>query len=234
MTKKYKGKTCAYCASAEAAGADHVFARQFFLPQHRAYLPKVPACGSCNGRKSELELYAVSILPFGGRHSSANENLATMVPKRLARNAPLHRALRNGVSRQWVAGDSGLVVPTTRVPIDAVRLMELFKLIGRGLHYYHWPLLLDANAPVEAMAPRVENEAHLSRLAQSRATEQVSQDLGHGDIHYEGFLIHAGGESQSLWHIQLYGGVTMADANSPGSEASSVWVAIGVPGFAGL
>ena len=43
MGKSFKGKTCVYCATAPAATMDHVFAREFFLADRRANLPKVPA-----------------------------------------------------------------------------------------------------------------------------------------------------------------------------------------------
>lgn len=66
MSKKYKGKLCAYCGRADADTADHVFAKEFFLPPHRDNLPKVPTCSRCNGHKSKLEHYAVAVLPFGG------------------------------------------------------------------------------------------------------------------------------------------------------------------------
>ena len=57
MGKGFKGKTCVYCAAAPAATMDHVFAREFFLVDRRANLPKVPACQACNSAKSGLEHY---------------------------------------------------------------------------------------------------------------------------------------------------------------------------------
>jgi hypothetical protein len=44
MSKKFKGKTCAYCGEREAITGDHVFAREFFLPSDRADLPQAPIC----------------------------------------------------------------------------------------------------------------------------------------------------------------------------------------------
>ena len=98
MSKNFKDKLCVYCAKDESVGADHVFAREFFLIYDRNDLPKVPACSKCNRDKSEMEHYAVSVLPFGGRHATALVYLE-MVPKRLQRNPPLHRSLVEGRGR---------------------------------------------------------------------------------------------------------------------------------------
>ena len=77
MGKKHKGKPCAYCFERLSETADHVFARNFFLPSARANLPQVPACSLCNAQKSALEHYLTSVLPFGGRHKAALPNLKT-------------------------------------------------------------------------------------------------------------------------------------------------------------
>jgi hypothetical protein len=80
MAKGFKGKTCVYCATAPAATMDHVFAREFFLPDRRPNLPKVPACAACNGAKSQLEHYLTAVLPFGGQHADGLAHLSEMVP----------------------------------------------------------------------------------------------------------------------------------------------------------
>lgn len=36
MSKKFKGKKCAYCAERESVTGDHIFAREFFLVAERA------------------------------------------------------------------------------------------------------------------------------------------------------------------------------------------------------
>jgi ribosomal protein L40E len=89
MKKNFKGKICAYCGSAQAATDDHIFARSLFLEGDRPDLPKAPACRKCNEAKSKLEHYVTAVLPFGGRHPQAGENLLKMVPRRLDKNRRL-------------------------------------------------------------------------------------------------------------------------------------------------
>lgn len=96
MSKKFKDKRCAYCAERNAVTGDHIFAREFFLSAARANLPQAPICLECNNEKSKLEHYLTAVLPFGAKHKASLENLASMVPKRLGKNARLHRELVPG------------------------------------------------------------------------------------------------------------------------------------------
>lgn len=75
MSKKFIDKKCAYCTENLSTTGDHIFAREFFLGNQRANLPKVPSCCECNNEKSELEHYFTSISPFGWRHDDASKNL---------------------------------------------------------------------------------------------------------------------------------------------------------------
>lgn len=55
-SKKFKGKTCAYCCRERASEAkEHVIAREFLLTRYRDNLPAVPTCKRCNAKKSALE-----------------------------------------------------------------------------------------------------------------------------------------------------------------------------------
>jgi hypothetical protein len=139
MGKGFKGKTCVYCATAPAATMDHVFAREFFLVDRRANLPKVPACTACNGAKSQLEHYLTAVMPFGGRHADGLTHLSGMVPGRLARNQKLARQLSAGLSSVIVPGRE---TPAMTVPIDPDKVGGLFALIAKGLVWHHWQVLL--------------------------------------------------------------------------------------------
>jgi hypothetical protein len=72
------------------------------------------------------------VLAFGGRHSYAVENLSAMVPKRLAKNAKLHRELAAGLAKS--GGNS--------IPLDHLRVDKLFEMIAKGLAWCHWRVRL--------------------------------------------------------------------------------------------
>ena len=131
MSKKFKSQRCAYCAEREAVTGDHIFAREFFLPSARANLPQAPICEQCNNEKSKLEHYLTTVLPFGGSHSASRENLASMVPKRLRKNAKLHRELAAGQQSVSTSDSSGEVVQTIAIPFDSNRLERLFAMSAR-------------------------------------------------------------------------------------------------------
>lgn len=46
-------------------GMDHIFSREFFPIDKRAYILQVPACRKCNTAKSDLENRLACVLPFG-------------------------------------------------------------------------------------------------------------------------------------------------------------------------
>ena len=136
VSKKYKGKECAYCAYRSTC-RDHVIAREFFLPQHRNDLPAVPACDACNHKKSVLEHYVTVLLPFGGRHTSAQANLH-QVWKRLIRNQRLRDELGQRQGHVWAQDHSGLMLQMMTLPVDAAKLLALFRWITRGSAHRYW------------------------------------------------------------------------------------------------
>ena len=220
MSKKFKSKLCVYCAEEPSTSADHVFAREFLLPRHRMNLPKVPACDGCNREKANLEHYLASLLPFGGCHSNARENLETMVPKRLRKNVRLHRALAQGQGAAWGQADT-LVVPTMTLPIDSGRFERLFQLIAKGLIWYHWQTYLTAGHFVEVWAltgagARLFGE----RLFNLNARARVSANLGNGTFVYQS----AQGvdcAQITVWHIWVYGGLHVSDYTGGAAAISS-------------
>ena len=231
VSKKYIGKTCVYCSSAIATCGEHIFARKFFLPADRKGLPKVPGCDACNARKSELELYALAVLPFGGRHAGARENLATMVPGRLEKNAPLGRTISQGFGKRWVDGASGLRLPVTGIPMDAEPVMALFKMIGRGLLWHHWQRLLAVDTAIDAGALDVRGESLFRAVFEAHADARVSETLGDGTVRYDGFFVSRQDGWRVGWRIEMYGGVAMADARRPGAISDCIWVVVGHGGF---
>lgn len=118
MSKRYRNRTCVYCRERLSITADHVFAREFFPLMERGGLPKVPACAQCNRLKSVAEHYLTALLPFGGQHRSAAEDLVTMVPPRLDRNAKLRRTLAAGKRDIWMKTPAGVILPSMSLPLD--------------------------------------------------------------------------------------------------------------------
>ena len=96
MKHKFHGQPCIYCGADADITTDHAVGKKFFLEEQRGNLPQVPACRHCNNRKSELEAYLMTVLPFGAKHAGAAELLTKLVPPRLEKNAKLARKLRKG------------------------------------------------------------------------------------------------------------------------------------------
>ncbi|HTU24705.1 MAG TPA: hypothetical protein VMF30_04880 [Pirellulales bacterium] len=223
MSKKFKGKQCAYCGAAKATTQDHVFPRELFLPGHRANLPQAPACRACNGLKSEYEHYATTILPFGGRHRSARPNLEQMVPKRLRRNNRLATSVCEGSGEVWVKEASGLILSTLAIPVDAARLTELFRYIAKGLIWHHWRAYLSPGDETKVLFPTSAGlrflESHIFGLEGRR----VARDFGDGTVRYYG-VQSPDAPQRTVWRLSVYGGITFADPGAGGGTSSTVFV----------
>jgi hypothetical protein len=207
MSKKYKGKICVYCADAISVTGDHVFAREFFLENQRGNLPQVPACEKCNNRKSVLEHYLTSILPFGGMHTQAEETLKTMVPRRLAANKKLHRVLRDGVIHLEDNGSSkgGLL------PMNGNAVKQLFELIAKGLSWFHWGTIIEKTSAVSAKALTKSGVTFfLERFFALKAKARVENIIGDRIFSYTG--IQAVDTDQiTVWLFEVYAGLRMTD-----------------------
>lgn len=222
-SKKYRGKLCVYGCGRMAGTADHVFAREFFLPGTRYEPIKVPACQPCNNKKSHLEHYLTSVLPFGGRHGDAFENLSKLVPKRLERNAALHRLLSQQRGHALVKDVGGLILPTMTLPVDFHSIEELFKFVTMGLLWHHWGIRVTKEEFVHVLALSRHGESVFERkffLVKNAA--HVKSDVGKGTFLYEG-VQGVDSPTISAWRFSIYGGLTVgADPRAP-EEGSSVF-----------
>ncbi len=213
-SKKYRGKTCAYCAVPNSSTtADHVIARGFFLENQRGNLPQVPACALCNGEKSELEHYLMTVLPFGGRHLDASANLAEQVPRRLAKNSALadelRRALRSRLRLRSVNGEPW--IQETILPLNPDKLIALYRWIAIGLSYEHWNLSLPLADFVISAAYLMPNMAAMFDAVFDQAGQiAVHGNLGDGTFIYAGFQ----GKGFSLWRMSIYGVEVSGDPRS--------------------
>lgn len=216
MSKRFKGHLCAYCSIRPAVTGDHIFARSFFVESARADLPQAPICTNCNNEKSKLEHYLAAVLPFGGRHPDALENLVSMVPKRLRKNVALHRQL---------AGHS-----EENVPIEGHLLEKLFVLIARGLAWYHWKIYLnDGQHSIRAaVLTPVGTQVFKHWLAGQNGRNCVNESLGNGTFRYEA---KQGMDDPTLtiWCFSIYGGLLFSEDGGPKPVAGSEIIAITGP-----
>lgn len=224
MGKRFRGKTCVYCGQSGST-ADHVFARQFFPKDRRANLPQVCACAPCNAEKSQLEHYALSILPFGGQHPDSAAILQTEVPGRLAKNRKLHRELAEG-RRDVSVAEGGEVRDGMTIPLDPEKLFALFALIARALVAFHWSRIVPPDYIVEASALSRQGERMFENLMVRAAASGVQAQVASGLLLYEGAQLGAD-PCRTLWRFQIYGGVILGVGDRPDEAPSNIWARTG-------
>lgn len=212
MSKKYKGKTCAYCAvEGSSTSEDHVFARKFFPEERRANLPKVPACEACNNAKSKLETNLIATLPFGATHKDAKKILS-MVPNRLAKNKKLHRELASGMKPAWIKQDN-LILPSITLNISVEQLQSLVRYIVRGLVCYHWQIEIPDTYHVSVGVWTQEGEQNMLSYLPSKGKSVVEENYGDGAVEYKGIQA-IDDPFLSLWRLKLYGGLKLGGADN--------------------
>ena len=225
-SKRFSGKLCVYCSSRLATTGDHIFAREFFLPAVRRNLPQAPACVQCNNAKSKLEHYLTTVLPFAGRHPDAQENLAALVPDRLAKNQRLARELSGGRGHTWQPDGASLRLMLS-IPLDSAKVCDLFGQVVRGLIWHHWGFYMGEGDPSKATFLTSAGSAYFARLQATVFTTQVEANVGQGTVTYSGArsdnVPHV-----SLWRIRFYGGLmTAGDPSAPGEISTEIGVAAG-------
>ena len=229
MSKKYKNKVCVYCAENLSVTGDHIFAREFFLKNQRANLPKAPSCKKCNNDKAKLEHYLTTILAFGGKHDDALDNLRKLVPKRLNKNIKLHNRISSEMKKVWVLQDSGLYLKQTSIRIEGKAILELMNYIVRGIYWLHCKKVLAKGTFIRALALTKHGEEYFDKHFFSvEEFEFYSASYGSGTITYKGVKDPLNTDLSS-WVFSFYGGLKMYDYTGQKDDVSEKLGAITVP-----
>ena len=232
MSKKYKGKLCAYCSEATAITGDHIFAREFFLPEDRDNLPQAPICEKCNAEKAELEHYLTALLPFGARHHQASRNLMERVPRRLDKNRKLAKQISESIRPAWIKDGSGLFLPTATVNFDSSRLDRLLRFVVRGLAWHHWKTYITPEDYVEVMLlTEIQSVDFLDRTSRWHAAHRFLGNFGNGTVQYR-VIQAAEPAGLTAWAMSVYGGVAVPIGRIQEGfprEVSTVWWVVTAP-----
>jgi hypothetical protein len=227
MSKQFKEKTCVYCNIRKSIKqGDHVFARKFFLENERENLIKVPACNICNNEKSKIEHYLTTVLPFGGRHIDAKENLSSNVAPRLNKNKKLHRHLE--ANREYLNGD-----PTTGesgramvLPFDGETYAKLFEYILKALVWYHWKVYIQEDTILYSTSlSKFGEELFEKHIFSLRCENRIINVLGKNTFRYRGIQVPEN-KQITFWLFEVYNGLVTAEQNSFNKEYSDCLLAM--------
>ena len=221
-SKRFKGKPCAYCSDgiAETQG-DHVIPRALLPERLRKNPIKVPCCKRCGDLKSRAEHYAVSVLPFAGRHASAADTLG-MVEARLAKNRSLAHELREGLSEHVT--EQGETLKAVRLEAD--KLADFVGYVVRGLANHHWRDRIGNPSEFHVELVNPEGDQVLVSQLLEKNGDRVSGDLGEGHLLYQATR-SVGEPSFSVWRLTLLGGSEFAGEGP--ALASAYWAITGDP-----
>lgn len=211
MSKKFREKLCAYCAkNISIPQGDHLFAREFFLENDRNDLIKVPACDKCNNEKSRIEHYLTTILPFGGLHADAEQNLSAMVPKRLSKNKRLHSDLQLGMKYKKFQNELGFEFHRLTIPFDGKKYAELFKYLAKGLAWHHWGTYIQNESIVFATSLSSYGVEQFEHFFLFQTPNRVVNTVGNNVFKYTGIQT-VDNDQITFWLFQVYNGLLGAE-----------------------
>lgn len=207
---------------------DHVVARQFVPTDLRNNLPKVPCCEGCNNKKSQLEHYLTTILPFSGRHSYAEKTLIS-TQRRLSKNQGLAREIEKSfVLDQRI--DAGDVSSLLTITFDSQKLTALSEYIARGLDLVNEGREFKTNIGYYAHSITDFGDTTF-RDVYFKSHEGIynTNSIGGEFLEYESF--HASSDQNiSFWIFSYFGGIQFA-GQTAGDIANKIWVFSGPPKF---
>lgn len=209
-SKKYIGKLCVYCRDAVSTTADHVFPREMFQISQRHMLPKVPSCNECNNKKSQIEHYLLSVLPFGATHQNAKQALSVDVRKRLVKNKKLHNEIREGFGDSYIRVSETTIEKRLRVKFDSEQLHEFISYVGLGLNWHYWEQYLPNNYSFVSFTPSPTGMEFITGLFNLSSNLRVNELLGEDTVRCKGIMSEVD-SGISVWGVQLLGGMTVVD-----------------------
>lgn len=218
-SKRFKGKTCVYCAVNTSATGDHIFPRSLFSKVRRDNLPQVPVCDPCNNTKSELETYLATALALGGQHPDAQAMMGTL-PEKLLRNEKLRRELVEDMrptSIEEPPPRPGLIPLQFR--FRGEKLHDFLAYAAKGLLWHHWQVILPPEFIVRTVSLTRSGESLFASLLGNYARRTESHNLGEGTIQYQG------GQGRdypefSFWGFSIYGGIRFHGESAAASTRS--------------
>jgi len=175
-------------------------------------LPKVPSCSECNNTKSKIELYLLSVLPFGATHANAQKALSIDVRKRLSKNWKLHRKIADEHGYTYFPGSSGILEKRMTVKYDNNKLHEFIRFVGCALMWFHWGKYLPIDCGLKVFTPSPKGLEFVNKLFHLKSTLRIDTQLGDGTVRYKGVMSETD-DNLSVWAVQLLGGVTISDSN---------------------
>ncbi|HNG04675.1 MAG TPA: hypothetical protein PLQ71_22525 [Nitrospira sp.] len=174
-----------------------------------------------------------AVLPFGGRHPDATENLSKLVPPRLAENARLHRELEAKRGTVWSLED-GLVRQATTIPIEPERILELFQYVARALVWFHWKVYFGSEHDSEVLMLTRYGKAYFDRLFAMRAAQRITHSVGNKTFEYAG-VQGVDIPQISVWRFRMYGGMVFAgDPAVPNEVSNEIGVLTGPKRITGI
>jgi hypothetical protein len=132
-----------------------------------------------------------------------------MVPKRLARNAALHREITATLKPAWVPAPSGILIRQSAVAIDAEKLERWTTMVVKGLIWHHWKVIAGDEYAIECLLLTDQEARRFAQLFGTKGERIERTTIGGGALSYVAVGV-SGHLPISTWQWSVYGGLELA------------------------
>ena len=170
------------------------------------------------------------MLPLGGRHSHALENLEKNVPRKLEKNIKLKNALSFGMSNINLVNDKTLGASLC-FPLETEKIERLFNFITRALCYHHFQKLVPDDLQIRVLLLSEFGDNFFNEIFSKIPSNAEHHALGDGTFEYR-CISSVPPKDISVWQFKIYGGVYLGgDPNAPNDISTTVGAFVGNPDF---
>jgi hypothetical protein len=137
--------------------------------------------------------------------------------RRIYKNKRLVRELTFMSNWKWRENESGLFVPAMTLPLNPDIMVALLRMIGRGLIWHHFSVLIPDGFSVQTSALTEQGESLFKQKFFPTLEGCVYLDIGNGAFQYVGKQ-SADYPELTIWLMRFYSGMGVTDF---GEEAVS-------------
>lgn len=169
FSNPFRDKICVYCGA--VINRRPCLREEILFANDPRDLPQMPACLTCNNKKSDLETYATVMLTLACHPSSLHmEAYIEQAQRRLTKNVRLQRQLERESTAAW-ARHNDIIRKAVVPPLDVDKIKDLVRHIGIELAFHYREILLDGRVVIEAI-PAPWRSANFVRMngASNKAT----------------------------------------------------------------
>lgn len=119
------------------------------------------------------------------------------------------------------------------LPVDGLKILELYRFIVKGFIWHHWKIVLSESDEVHTMGLSEVGETYFNKLLCTNAGAKVEGKLGDDTFKYIGSQAKDS-PGATIWMFTMYNGIKFIDNSFEEPKYSTKIGALTIPKNSGL